>query len=47
MFKLNDYDINYTEGEENSMIIFNSKDIHSVPNSFKKIKRYSIALELV
>ena len=38
--------IEYTKGLENSIVMFNSNKIHSVPNSPKKINRYSIAVDL-
>ena len=37
----------YTKGEENSIIMFDSKIIHSVPNFHLKKDRYTIALELI
>ena len=46
MFQKENNEIEYTKGLENSIIMFNSNKIHSVPNSHKKINRYTIALEL-
>jgi hypothetical protein len=43
-----DYDkIYYTKAKENSAIKFNASQIHSVPNSAKKINRISIALDVI
>ena len=47
MFQKENDKIEYTKGLENSIVIFNSNKIHSVPNSPKKINRYTISLELI
>jgi len=39
--------IEYTEGLDNSMIIFDSSKIHSVPNSAKKLNRYTLIMDLI
>tara|TARA_R100001132_G_scaffold18401_1_gene16190 strand:- start:20 stop:457 length:438 start_codon:yes stop_codon:yes gene_type:complete len=46
MFRKENDTIEYTKGLENSIAMFNSNKIHSVPNSPKKINRYSIAVDL-
>ena len=46
MFQKENNIIEYTKGLENSIVMFNSNKIHSVPNSPKKINRYSIAVDL-
>mgnify|MGYP003154261320 CR=1 FL=1 len=46
MFRKENDTIKYTKGLENSIAMFNSNKIHSVPNSPKKINRYSIAVDL-
>ena len=50
MFKdtsITSYDkIIYTNGPENSLVVFDSNKVHSVPNDYKQKDRYSIALEL-
>tara|TARA_R110000822_G_C14925586_1_gene451935 strand:- start:48 stop:503 length:456 start_codon:yes stop_codon:yes gene_type:complete len=38
--------IKYTEGLDNSMVIFDSSKIHSVPNSPKKLNRYTLIMDL-
>tara|TARA_Y100001937_G_C7051246_1_gene299224 strand:- start:511 stop:981 length:471 start_codon:yes stop_codon:yes gene_type:complete len=38
--------ITYTDGPENSLVIFDSNKVHSVPNDYKQKDRYSIALDL-
>jgi len=51
MFKdmmIPNYDkIYYTKAKQNSAIKFNASEVHSVPNSFKKINRISIALNVI
>ena len=43
-----EYDlIEYTEGLDNSMVIFDSSKIHSVPNSVKKLNRYTLIMDLI
>lgn len=37
----------YTKAKQNSAIKFNSLEVHSVPNSAKKINRISIALNVI
>jgi len=39
--------ITYTNGPENSLVVFESKKVHSVPNYYEQKDRYSIALELI
>ena len=39
--------IGYTEGLDNSMVIFDSSTIHSVPNSSKKLNRYTLVMDLI
>jgi len=39
--------IYYTKAKQNSAIKFNASEVHSVPNSFKKINRISIALNVI
>jgi len=46
MSNMNYYLIEYTEGLENSMVVFDSSRIHSVPNSFKKLDRYTLVMDL-
>jgi hypothetical protein len=41
------YLIEYTEGLENSMVIFDSSRIHSVPNSPNKLNRYTLIMDLI
>ena len=47
MFKNGKYGIKYTEGLENSLVIFDGSKVHSMPNSHKKINRYTIALDII
>ena len=47
MFKKGKYGIEYTKGPENSLSIFDGSKIHSIPNNYEKINRYTIALEIV
>lgn len=47
MFKKDKYGIEYTKGPENSLSIFDGSKIHSIPNTYEKINRYTIALEIV
>tara|TARA_R110000737_G_C14186135_1_gene414420 strand:- start:33 stop:485 length:453 start_codon:yes stop_codon:yes gene_type:complete len=43
-----DYDIiEYTKGLDNSMVLFDSSRIHSVPNSSKKLNRYTLIMDLI
>tara|TARA_R100000231_G_scaffold127037_1_gene97759 strand:- start:395 stop:850 length:456 start_codon:yes stop_codon:yes gene_type:complete len=46
MSNMNYYLIEYTEGLENSMVVFDSSRIHSVPNSSKKLDRYTLVMDL-
>lgn len=39
--------ITSTKGPQNSLLVFDSKKTHSQPYSNKKIKRYSIAVDLI
>ena len=47
MFKNGKYGIKYTEGLENSLVIFDGSKVHSMPNSHKKINRYTIAIDII
>jgi len=47
MFKKSKYGIEYTKGPENSLLIFDGSRIHSMPNTYEKIKRYTIALDII
>lgn len=39
--------ISYSKGEENSLLKFDSSLYHSTPNTHKKIKRYTIAFDVI
>ena len=47
MFAKNRSGIEYTEGLENSLVMFDGSREHSVPNSHKKMNRYTIALDII
>ena len=47
MFAKNKSGIEYTEGVENSLVMFDGSKEHSVPNSHKKMDRYTIALDII
>jgi len=47
MFAKGKYGIEYTEGLENSLVIFDGSRIHSMPNSYKKMNRYTLALDII
>ena len=47
MFKNGKHSIKYTEGLENSLVIFDGSKIHSAPNYHKKINRYTIAIDII
>jgi hypothetical protein len=47
MFRKGLYEIQYTKGLDNSLVIFTGKKIHSVPCFHKKINRYTIAMDLI
>ena len=47
MFTKGKYGVEYTEGLENSLVIFDGSKTHSMPNSHKKINRYTIALDIL
>ena len=47
MFQEKNNTIKHTKGLENSLIIFDNSQLHSAPNSPKKINRYTIALEII
>jgi hypothetical protein len=43
-----DYDfVKYTKGVENTLLKFDSLKIHSTPNTYKKIKRYTISFDVI
>ena len=47
MFAKNKFGIKYTEGLENSLVMFDGSKMHSIPNSYKKMNRYTIALDII
>ena len=47
MFAKNRSGIEYTEGLENSLVMFDGSREHSVPNSHKKMNRYTIAFDII
>jgi len=47
MFKKGKYGIEYTKGLVNSLVIFDGGKVHSMPNSYKKINRYTIAIDII
>jgi hypothetical protein len=47
MFKKGKNGIEYTKGPENSLLIFDGNKIHSIPNTYEKINRYTIALNII
>ena len=43
-----DYDfVKYTKGVENTLLKFDGLKIHSTPNTYKKIKRYTISFDVI
>tara|TARA_Y100001937_G_C7014358_1_gene282458 strand:- start:116 stop:562 length:447 start_codon:yes stop_codon:yes gene_type:complete len=47
MFTTGKYGVIYTKGLENSLAIFDGSKVHSMPNSYKKMNRYTIAVDII
>ena len=47
MFAKNKFGVEYTKGIENSLVMFDGSRSHSIPNSHKKMNRYTIALDIL
>ena len=39
--------VKYTKGVENSLLKFDGLKMHSTPNTYKKIKRYTISFDTI